>query len=326
MCCAASVCNGGAQRRLMGGLGWWVGRVTGRRRQRRRPRLGSRPRRWNVMCVSAPSFSWYSIVVVGTPPLANARDRHSASRPSLHLAQSAAAGPDRCRPRTRVGGVPCRARGNVVVVVVVARCRASGGRGARRRKPADRLDRIGSGRVGRLAVGGSLLLVFSSSFFLWVLEGRRGSVLQGAGAGRMWSCCPGVGGGVGGVGDGGGMGWSTRVRGRGGGCARSVRVVEAGLVQVGFGRWESGRGKVSMPEGCTVCEEFWSGGTHDQCLTAVTPWDEHIRVRTLDEKSLQANNCVQKKGACIFHLGQNLKDDRPINQHTTRKLDLDSAT
>lgn len=48
---------------------------------------------------------------------------------------------------------------------------------------------IGSGRVGS---GGWRLAVLWCSFFLslslWVLEGRRGSVLQGAGAGRMWPC------------------------------------------------------------------------------------------------------------------------------------------
>lgn len=47
-------------------------------------------------------------------------------------------------------------------------------------------DRAGSGR----AVGGWRF--FGARFFLslslWVLEGRRGSVLQGAGAGRMWPC------------------------------------------------------------------------------------------------------------------------------------------
>lgn len=150
MCCAPSVCNGGAQRRSVDG-GWVVGRVTGRgRRQRRRqPSLESRPRRWDV-CVSAPSFSWDSIVdgIPLLPPL-----EPTPGTGTVHHA------------RTGVGRAPgsaaCHAGlvGNVVVVVV-ARCSAWG-RGARRRKPADRLDRVGSGR----AVGGWRLAVRCCLFF-----------------------------------------------------------------------------------------------------------------------------------------------------------------
>lgn len=108
-------------------MGWVVGRVTGRKTTTTTAELAWIAGREDGTCVLAPSFSRHTTYIVFLSrfsPRANARDRHDATRPSLHLAQSAAVGPDRCRPRTRVGGgVPCRARGNVVVMVV-ARCSA----------------------------------------------------------------------------------------------------------------------------------------------------------------------------------------------------------
>lgn len=188
MCCAPSVCNGGAQRRSMEGLGGgWDGSRDDEDYNDSRAWIAGRED-GTCMC-RAPSFSRYSLFVEVPPSPLRKRPRPARCITPVRRAQSS------WLPlaRTGVGRAPGSSAACHAGLVGTwwwrdAVLRGGAGRGGG--KPADRLDRIGSGRVGRLAVGGWRF--FGARFFLslslWVLEGRRGSVLQGAGAGRMWPC------------------------------------------------------------------------------------------------------------------------------------------
>lgn len=140
------------------------------------------------MC-RAPSFSRYSLFVEVPPSPPRKRPRPARCITPVRRAQSSRLP----LARTGVGRAPgssaaCHARLVGTWWWRDAVLRGGAGRGG---NPP--IGWIGSGRVGsggwRLAVGGSLVLVFSSLFLSGSSrEGRRGSVLQGAGAGRMWPC------------------------------------------------------------------------------------------------------------------------------------------
>lgn len=122
--------------------------------------------------------------------------------------------------------MPCRARGK----------RGGGGGGAMqclgaRGEEEETRRSAGSGRVGSGRAVGGWRFVVACFFPLSFSLGPRGKAGKRPARRRRGSdvALLGVGGGVSGVGDGGGMDWSTRVRGGGGGCGRSVRVVELWL-------------------------------------------------------------------------------------------------
>lgn len=160
------------------------------------------------MC-RAPSFSRYSLFVEVPPSPPRKRPRPARCITPVRRAQ-----PSRLPlARTGVGRAPGSSAACHAGLVGTwwwrdAVLRGGAGRGGG--KPADRLDRIGSGRVGRLAVGGSLVLVFPLPFSL----GPRGKAGKRPARRRRGSdvALLGVGGGVGGVGD----GWYGLERVRGG--------------------------------------------------------------------------------------------------------------